>query len=176
VTAGLDRGNPVENLLGALGGSNAPVDGGTLVTSYYDWSRVGDDIKERFPIVPESALRATLGILERTVRSTSLARIVRRAAAGEVTLPRQHCGYVLDELARVERRVDANALRPPVARPPSPSATEKRSRRSASRPGRRLVTTTSAASRQPELKMPRSSDSPRRPAPRMATRLTSSLL
>ena len=40
----------------------------TNVTSYYDWSKIGDDIKDRFPIVPESALRATLGILERTVR------------------------------------------------------------------------------------------------------------
>jgi hypothetical protein len=44
-------------------------DGMTDVTSYYDWSRVSDDGKERFPIVPESALRATLGILERTVRA-----------------------------------------------------------------------------------------------------------
>ena len=43
-------------------------DGVTNVTSYYDWSKVTGDIKERFPIVPESALRATLGILERTVR------------------------------------------------------------------------------------------------------------
>ena len=44
-------------------------DGVTQVTAYYDWSEVGDDIKDRFPIVPESALRATLGILERTVRT-----------------------------------------------------------------------------------------------------------
>lgn len=43
-------------------------DGITDVTSYYDWSKVTGDIKERFPIVPASALRATLGILERTVR------------------------------------------------------------------------------------------------------------
>jgi hypothetical protein len=43
-------------------------DGVTNVTSYYDWSKVEGDIKSRFPIVPESALRATLGILERTVR------------------------------------------------------------------------------------------------------------
>jgi hypothetical protein len=42
--------------------------GVTNVTSYYDWSRVPDEVKSRFPIVPESALRATLGILERTVR------------------------------------------------------------------------------------------------------------
>lgn len=47
-----------------------PAEGGTLVTSYYDWSEVGEEWKERltFPVVPESALRATLGILERTVR------------------------------------------------------------------------------------------------------------
>ena len=43
-------------------------DGVTSVTSYYDWSLVTGDLKERFPIVPESALRATLGILERTAR------------------------------------------------------------------------------------------------------------
>ncbi|WP_409464513.1 SRPBCC family protein [Amycolatopsis sp. GA6-003] len=52
-----------------------PAEGGTRVTSYYDWSELSDEWKERltFPVVPESALKATLGILERTVR--------RRAAA-----------------------------------------------------------------------------------------------
>ena len=44
-----------------------PVEGGTLVTSYYDWSKINDDWKPAFPIIPESALRATLGILDRTV-------------------------------------------------------------------------------------------------------------
>ena len=44
-------------------------DGVTNVTSYYDWSKVDGDFKQRFPIVPESALRATLGILDRTVRT-----------------------------------------------------------------------------------------------------------
>ena len=44
-------------------------EGVTHVTSYYDWSKVSGDIQDRFPIVPESALRATLGILERTVRN-----------------------------------------------------------------------------------------------------------
>jgi hypothetical protein len=46
-----------------------PAEGGTLVTSYYDWSTIGADWKEAdvFPIIPESALRATLGILARTV-------------------------------------------------------------------------------------------------------------
>ena len=43
-------------------------DGITNVTSYYDWSQVTADAKARFPVVPEAALRATLGILERTVR------------------------------------------------------------------------------------------------------------
>jgi hypothetical protein len=46
-----------------------PVDEGTLVTSYYDWSDIDPVWKERaiFPILPEAALRATLGILARTV-------------------------------------------------------------------------------------------------------------
>ncbi len=57
---------PVAHFYGYRLGSGE--DGVTNVTSYYDWSKVGDDFKERFPIVPESALRATLGILERTVR------------------------------------------------------------------------------------------------------------
>ncbi|MQY21503.1 SRPBCC family protein [Nocardia macrotermitis] len=39
------------------------------MTSYYDWSAVPQEIKDQagFPIIPESALRATLGILARTV-------------------------------------------------------------------------------------------------------------
>jgi hypothetical protein len=46
-----------------------PVDGGTLVTSYYDWSSVDPTWKESgiFPVISEGALRATLGILARTV-------------------------------------------------------------------------------------------------------------
>ena len=45
-----------------------PIDGGTLVTQYYDWSDIDPQWKEAaiFPIIPESALRATLGILART--------------------------------------------------------------------------------------------------------------
>jgi hypothetical protein len=46
-------------------------DGVTNVTSYYDWSKMKPELKARFPIVPESALRATLGILDRTVRTRS---------------------------------------------------------------------------------------------------------
>ena len=46
-----------------------PIDAGTLVTSYYDWSEIHPKWREAdiFPILPESALRATLGILARTV-------------------------------------------------------------------------------------------------------------
>jgi DNA-binding NarL/FixJ family response regulator len=63
-----------------------------------------------------AAVRAgARGIIERSVHSASLARIVRRAGAGEVTLPRHLLGYVLDELARVERRVDANVALTPLS-------------------------------------------------------------
>jgi hypothetical protein len=46
-----------------------PIADGTLVTSYYDWSTVEQSWKDAaiFPVIPESALRATLGILARTV-------------------------------------------------------------------------------------------------------------
>jgi hypothetical protein len=46
-----------------------PVDDGTLVTSYYDWSSIDPVWKEAgiFPVLSEGALRATLGILARTV-------------------------------------------------------------------------------------------------------------
>lgn len=46
----------------------APADEGTLVTSYYDWSQIDDAYRVGiFPVIPEMALRATLGILARTV-------------------------------------------------------------------------------------------------------------
>jgi hypothetical protein len=46
-----------------------PTDDGTLVTSYYDWSSIDPAWKEAgiFPVISEGALRATLGILARTV-------------------------------------------------------------------------------------------------------------
>ena len=46
-----------------------PIAGGTLVTSYYDWSAAKQDWKDRaiFPVIPEGTLRATLGILARSV-------------------------------------------------------------------------------------------------------------
>jgi hypothetical protein len=45
-----------------------PAEGGTLVTSYYDWSQIDPQWREAniFPILSEGALRATLGILART--------------------------------------------------------------------------------------------------------------
>ncbi|BBC38787.1 uncharacterized protein SGFS_100810 [Streptomyces graminofaciens] len=46
-----------------------PTTTGTQVTSYYDWSRIHERYRAAgvFPILQESALRATLGILARTV-------------------------------------------------------------------------------------------------------------
>ncbi|OBJ03457.1 SRPBCC family protein [Mycobacterium sp. 1465703.0] len=50
----------------------APTDDGssTVVTSFYDWSNIDPKWREAgiFPILSEGALRATLGILDRTVR------------------------------------------------------------------------------------------------------------
>ncbi len=42
----------------------------TLVTSYYDWSQIDPAWRERaiFPVISADALRATLGILARTVQ------------------------------------------------------------------------------------------------------------
>jgi len=39
------------------------------VTSYYDWSSIDPQWKEAdiFPVISETALRATLGILDRTL-------------------------------------------------------------------------------------------------------------
>ena len=47
-----------------------PADDGTLVTSFYDWSDIDQHWRDAdiFPVVSESALKATLGILDRTVR------------------------------------------------------------------------------------------------------------
>jgi hypothetical protein len=45
-------------------------DGGTLVTSYYDWSQIHEDYRGKieFPVIAAESLKATLGILDRTVR------------------------------------------------------------------------------------------------------------
>ena len=48
-----------------------PIEGGTRVTSYYDWSNIHETYEEAvdiiFPVISETNLRATLGILARTV-------------------------------------------------------------------------------------------------------------
>lgn len=47
-----------------------PHAGGTRVTSIYDWSHATEEWKDSgvFPVVSETQLRGTLGILDRTVR------------------------------------------------------------------------------------------------------------
>ncbi len=52
------------------GSGLAPAADGTLVTSFYDWSDIDQHWRDAdiFPVVSESALKATLGILDRTVR------------------------------------------------------------------------------------------------------------
>ena len=48
-----------------------PIEGGTLVTSYYDWSDIHEAyepmVEAIFPVISETNLRATLGILARVV-------------------------------------------------------------------------------------------------------------
>ncbi|MGB8195817.1 MAG: hypothetical protein WCF25_02265 [Acidimicrobiales bacterium] len=48
-----------------------PVEDATLVTSYYDWSNISQEWRDAdiFPVISEAALRATLGILDRSVTS-----------------------------------------------------------------------------------------------------------
>ena len=48
-----------------------PSDIGTLVTTYSDWSEIAEPYRGAgiFPVIPEAALRATLGILARTVEN-----------------------------------------------------------------------------------------------------------
>jgi hypothetical protein len=47
-----------------------PAPGGTLVTSYYDWSGIAPEWRDAgiFPVISETSLKGTLGILDRTVR------------------------------------------------------------------------------------------------------------
>ncbi|MBM9459588.1 polyketide cyclase [Nocardioides sp. zg-536] len=44
-----------------------PVDEGTRVTSYCDWSGAREEWKPIFPVIDAKALRASLGLLERAV-------------------------------------------------------------------------------------------------------------
>ena len=47
-----------------------PEGDGTVVTSFYDWSKIDQKWRDAgiFPVISEGALRGTLGILDRTVR------------------------------------------------------------------------------------------------------------
>jgi hypothetical protein len=65
-----------------------PIDEGTLLTSYYDWSAAEPSSKDAaiFPVIPESALWATLGILARTVAPGRLSRVDLRLQP-----QRHHC-------------------------------------------------------------------------------------
>jgi len=64
-TVGADLVPPVGHIYGFRLQS---VEGGTEVTHYYDWSQSPEVYLPRFPVIPETALRATLGILARTVQ------------------------------------------------------------------------------------------------------------
>lgn len=59
--------DPIGHVYGYLL-EDAP-DGGTVVTSYYDWTNINDDFRKAgiFPVIPQTSLRQTLGILERVV-------------------------------------------------------------------------------------------------------------
>ncbi|GAB7070368.1 SRPBCC family protein [Mycobacterium hodleri] len=57
--------------IGHVYGYRLEADGdATLVTSYYDWSDIHQKWRDSgiFPVISETALRGTLGILDRTVR------------------------------------------------------------------------------------------------------------
>lgn len=60
-----------------------PLQSGSMVTSYYDWSAVDQNWKDAniFPVISESALRATLGILARTVAPGKPRPILEEAGA-----------------------------------------------------------------------------------------------
>lgn len=61
-----------------------PADDGTLVTSFYDWSTIDPAWREAgiFPVLSEGALRATLGILARTVARRGVDAIRDEPSAG----------------------------------------------------------------------------------------------
>jgi len=64
-----------------------PIDGGTLVTSYYDWSDVHEAYRDAaasiFPVISEANLRATLGILARVVAPGAPRPGASRTSRGE---------------------------------------------------------------------------------------------
>jgi hypothetical protein len=50
-----------------------PSELGSLVTTYYDWTQIDQKYRDSnlFPVIPEAGLRATLGILARTVENSA---------------------------------------------------------------------------------------------------------
>jgi len=69
-----------------------PVEGGTAVTSYYDWSDVHEAYRDAaasiFPVISEANLRATLGILARLVAPGRSRPGATRTGQGNVTTDR----------------------------------------------------------------------------------------
>jgi hypothetical protein len=67
-----------------------PIEGGTMVTSYYDWSNVHEAYREAadsiFPVISEANLRATLGILARVVAPGRRRPGATSTAKGDVDL------------------------------------------------------------------------------------------
>ena len=64
---------PLRHIYGyRLAASTEP--GTTVVTSYYDWSEIAPEYRGKgiFPVISSAALKATLGILERTVVARSV--------------------------------------------------------------------------------------------------------
>ena len=100
-----------------------PAEGGTTVTSYYDWSSIDPVWREAgiFPILSEGALRATLGILGRTVvrlasltarRATAASRVTGCTAPDAPTFrgpwsPEQVTGFLAGSVIPVRMGVDA---------------------------------------------------------------------
>lgn len=65
-TVGAGAGDPIGHVYGYR---LDPIDEGTIVTQYCDWSGISDEVKAMgiFPVISETAMRATLGVLARTV-------------------------------------------------------------------------------------------------------------
>ncbi|OLR91981.1 SRPBCC family protein [Actinokineospora bangkokensis] len=72
---------PIRHLYGYRLAPSETTPGATAVTSYYDWSEIDERYRGRvnFPIIPEAGLRATLGILARTVENSQTAENSRIA-------------------------------------------------------------------------------------------------
>jgi hypothetical protein len=67
-----------------------PVEGGTMVTSYYDWSNLHEKYRsiaaDLFPVISEKSLLGSLGILARTVAPRAGRPGAKRTAKGQPVL------------------------------------------------------------------------------------------